>query len=129
MENTLPSGGETQITDSILVTIRTMLGYSDEYHPFDEEIKVFINMAIDYLRQIGPAISRQLIVTGEQQTWEDLLGSDRKLEMVKTYVWIKVRLLHDPPSNSFLVDALNKEASQLEWRINADTDSAFKEIV
>lgn len=106
---------------SILYTIKRMLGVAQEEGPFDTEIEVGINAALMALNQIGigPA---GFVVSGVEQTWSDLLDDYNDLEAVKMYIYIKTRLVFDPPTNSFLVSALEDQLKEYEWRLSIRTD-------
>lgn len=101
----------------ILYTIKKMLGVSLEESPFDMEIMVGINSAIMVLNQIGIGPSG-FVVTGIEQTWSDLLEDFTDLEAVKSYIYIRTRLVFDPPTNSFLVNALQDQMKEYEWRLS-----------
>lgn len=103
---------------SILNTIKKMLMVDPDYDAFDVAITVDINSVMLTLNQIGVGPSDGFFITDETQTWEDLLGSATNLEAVKTYIYLNVRLLFDPPSTQPLIDAMKNQASMLEWRLN-----------
>ena len=112
--------------DSILTSIKKLLGIADEYEQFDTDIIMFINSAFSVLTQLGVGNESGFAITGKTETWDDYLsGSElvkEQLEMVKTYVYLKVRVAFDPPSSSFVLEAFNKQISELEWRINVVVD-------
>lgn len=107
---------------SILYTIKKMLGVTQEEGPFDEEIEVGINSALMTLDQIGIGPPGGLVVTGVTQTWSDLLDDYKDLEAVKSYIYMKTRLIFDPPTNSFLVNALEEQMKEYEWRLSIRKD-------
>lgn len=107
--------------DSILNTIKKMLGLSDEYVVYDQDIIIDINMVLGTLYQIGLG-NDAFVVTGTKETWKDLLGETNKLEMVKTYVYLKVKQLFDPSSNSAMNEAIKNQITELEWRISVQVD-------
>lgn len=112
------------IYGSILDTVKTGLGYTPDYTPFDGELIIYINNALRTLNQLNVG-ERSFVVTSKDNTWEEFLTSDEEVDKfseIHTYVILKVKLLHDPPSNSFLVDAINKSITELEWRLNADAE-------
>ena len=104
--------------ESILTTIKKLLGITEEYKHFDDDIKVHINMVLMTLNQIGIGPDDPYVVTSEMETWDDFLKEAKHLEAVKTYVYLKVRLAFDPPANSSLIEAINRQISELEWRLN-----------
>lgn len=110
-------------TDSILSTVKKMLGIAEEYAAFDIDLIVNINSVFLTLNQlgVGPEIPYQ--IEGVEETWQDFLGDQRlKLPGVQTYVYLKTRLLFDPPTNSFLVDAVQKQCDEFEWRLNVQAE-------
>lgn len=104
--------------DSILFTIKKMLGIESDYDVFDVDIIVYINSAFMTLHQLGVGPTKCFSITGKDETWHDFLGEHTDLETVKTYVYLKTRLLFDPPSSSFVVDHMNKVVAECEWRLN-----------
>ena len=116
---------------SILRTIKKMIGGDVESNEFDTDIIVAINSAISTLYQLGietlnPETGAGFAITDDTETWEDFLGSLKYLDMVKGYIYLKVRLMFDPPQNSFLVSAIQDQIKEIEWRITVaiETDNA-----
>ena len=110
-------------TQSIMVTIKKMLGIAQEYNAFNVDIIVNINSVFLSLNQLGVGPKKPFRITGEDETWEDFLGDQMDiLEGVQTYVYLKVRLLFDPPTNSFVVTAMQDQCKELEWRLNAQVE-------
>lgn len=95
-----------------------MLGILTTETAFDDMLIVYINSAIMQLRQLNIGPENGFAITGSTETWNDLLGSSNKLESVKMYVYLKVKLGFDTPSSSFVVDALNAQLKECEWRLN-----------
>ena len=111
--------------DSILNTIKLKIGYEPDYTPFDTEITDLINTALRRANQLGVG-KPNFIITGPDETWQDFLGDNVLLFAdVKTYIYIYVKLIHDPPSNSFLITNLKDEMSELEWRMNVNHETPF----
>ena len=104
--------------DSILDTIKKMLGIDEEDISFDTDIKVHINSAILPLSQMGIGPPNGFIVTSKDNVWNDFLGSSTiNLEGVKSYIYLKIKLIFDPPQSSTVIDAFNKSISELEFRM------------
>ncbi len=103
--------------ESILLSIKKLLGVDSEYTDFDMDIIIHINTILSNLVQIGIGPKDGFSITDENSTWSDFIGDDVRLEQVKSYVYLKVRLLFDPPTNSTLIDSINKNARELEWRL------------
>lgn len=102
---------------SILYTIKRMLGVRLDESPFDTELVVHINSALMTLNQLGIG-SNGFMITGMTETWSDLLDDWTDLEAVKSYVYLKVRLIFDPPTNSFLVGEFRKQMEEYEFRLS-----------
>lgn len=108
--------------ESIFKTIKALLGPDAEYDVFDQDILVFINSAISILCQIGVGPSTGFRVTGETETWGDLLGDSDRIDSVKDYIYMKTKLGFDPPANSSVMSAYNEACKELEWRLNVAAD-------
>lgn len=115
------------ITQSILLTIKKMLGIAEEYHAFDIDVITHINAALFTLNELGVGPDLPYTITGEEETWSDFLGEDERLiTAVPSYVYFKVRLMFDPPTNSFLTDSIRKTIDEYEWRFIAQKDCHSK---
>ena len=102
--------------DSILLTIKKMLGLVDDYTVFDTDIIIHINSVLSALQQMGIG-AVGFSITGDEEQWNDFLADDSlNLSMVKSYVYMRVRLLFDPPSSGTVIEAYNKAISEFEWR-------------
>ena len=110
------------VEESIFKTIKSLLGPDADYDVFDHDILVFINTAIATLTQLGIGPPEGFRITGEDETWSDLLGDYKDLESVKTYIYMKVRLVFDPPSNSTVMNAYTEACKEFEWRLNVAMD-------
>jgi hypothetical protein len=113
--------------ESILATIKKMLGITADCTHFDNEIIVHINTVLLTLSQIGVGPDVPASISGDADTWVGTFGDMRNIEAVKTYIYIKVRLLFDPPASSYVLDSLNRTAQELEWRLNVQTDNGEEE--
>lgn len=113
--------------DSILASVKKLLGLSNEYEYFDDDIIMHINSAFSALNQLGIGSSKGFIITDETATWEDFIPGIKEDKMrfnnVKTYVYLKVRLVFDPPSSSVVMEAIKQQISELEWRLQVEGDS------
>lgn len=108
--------------DSILTSIKKMLGIAEEYEHFDMDLIIHINSALSILTQLGVGPSRGFSIKDKYATWEDFIPAGANLETVKSYVYLKVRLLFDPPANSSVIESTNRLLSELEFRINVEVD-------
>ena len=108
--------------DSILNTIKHMLGLDESYDAFDVDVITMINSVMLNLCQLGIGPSTGFVLTDDSQTWSELIGTDKNLLAVQAYVYLKTRLLFDPPSSSFVADAMTKQIAELEWRLNVQNE-------
>lgn len=107
--------------NSILYTIKKMIGFDPEYNQFDTDIIVYINSAFSILKQLGVGPKEGFSISDETAVWSDFT-TDVSLEMVKTYIYFKVKVSFDPPSSSFALDSIKNQISELEWRMNSVVD-------
>ena len=109
--------------DSILLSIKKVLGITEECTDFDQDIIMAINTALGILTQIGVGPIDGLFITDSTSTWSEFIPDGMKLEIVKTFVYLKVKLLFDTSTlSSATIDSMNKMLSELEWRINISVD-------
>lgn len=106
------------MSDSILNSIKKTLLLSENVNDFDISILMHINSALSTLTQIGVGPSQGFEVENSEQVWSDFIGNDNRLNSVRTYIYLRVRLLFDPPNTSFAIEAIKQEIQQLEWRLN-----------
>lgn len=108
--------------DSILTTIKDMLGIAEEDTHFDRAITRHINSAFMTLHQLGVGPCKCFKVTSKDQTWYDFLGESGDFETVKTYIYLKVKISFDPPTNAFVMDAMERQSKEDEWRLNVQAE-------
>jgi hypothetical protein len=108
--------------ESILTSIKKMLGITEEYKHFDTDIIIHINTALMTLSQLGSRFPKGFAIKSEDDLWSDFVSDDTDLESVKSYVYLKVKLLFDPPTSSAVIESINRQLSELEWRINVAAD-------
>lgn len=110
--------------DSIFSSVKKLLIGNSEDMEFDMDIRIHINSALGVLTQLGVGPKEGFFITGPSETWTDFAGNDKRLEMIKTFVYLKTKLIFDPPTSSILMQALEKQAAEYEWRIcNRDTQT------
>ena len=107
---------------SILTSTKKMLGIQEDYEYFDQEIIAAINTALMELTQIGVGPSEGYRIEDEDSIWEDFVPDINRLEAVKSYVYLKVKLLFDPPNSATLMEATNRQIERLEWRLCVAVD-------
>lgn len=110
---------------SILVSTKAALGVTPEQHAFDSMIVMHINSVLSTLEQLGVGPEGGLMVTSQVQTWSDLIGSDNRLNMVKSYMYMRVRMMYDPPDIGFVITAIQEEIKEMEWRLNVFVDNVI----
>lgn len=109
--------------DSILTSIKKMLGIEEDYTQFDNELILFINSAFGVLYQLGVGPTTEPYkIADATDTWDDFIKSDQ-IETVKSYVFMKVKLLFDPPSSSFVLSSYQDLIKEFEWRCNVDAET------
>lgn len=111
--------------ESILTETKKALGIAETVTVFDSEIRMHINSALGTLNQLGIGPAGGFEVINELQTWSDLLLTDLKLSPVKTYIHLRVRMVFDPPPNSWVSVAMKDQIEQLEWRLNVVREDAI----
>ena len=109
--------------DSILKSITKMLGAPEGYEAFDEQIMVHINSVFSILSQLG-AGKGKFAITGPDETWDDYLSTDDDLDIedVKSYMYMKVKMIFDPPASSTAAEAFKSQIAEFEWRLNVESD-------
>lgn len=108
--------------ESILTSIKKMLGITERYTVFDADILMHINSVFATLTQLGVGPSEGFFIEDDDAIWSDFIPEGSKLEFVKSYMYLKVRMLFDPPLTSAVLDSMNKMASEYEWRLQVAAD-------
>ena len=110
-------GKEVIYLDSVLNTIKKLLGIDADDDSFDSDICIGINSAILTLSQLGLEGKEGFIVTSDEQEWSDYLNDNKILPMVQQYIHLKTKMSFDPPQNSIVGENLKQIITELEWRI------------
>ena len=110
------------LDQSILNTIKHMLGLTDEINAFDEELIVHINGVFTILNQLDVGPDEGFMITGTDETWDQLTDQVSLATMVKELIYLKVRMIFDPPASSVVADAYNQRIAELEWRMNIQAE-------
>lgn len=108
--------------ESILTSIKKLLGITEEYTNFDPDIIMHINTVFMTLNQIGIGPSDGFRIEDKNNTWDEFLGDSKDLDAVKSYMHLKVKILFDPPLNSAVMEAIKQQISELEWRLNVNSN-------
>lgn len=110
--------------ESILTSIKKMLGIAEEYTQYDADIIMHINSVFMILTQLGVGPSTGFYIEDESAEWVDFIPDLAKLQAVKTYIYLKVRLLFDPASlGSATLSSYERQIQELEWRLNVIAES------
>ena len=105
--------------DSILTTIKRLLGIGEDEAQFDGELMVHINSVFSTLLQLGVGPAGGFWIEDDGAVWDDVVSNRKDLEMVKSYIYLKVRLLFDPPQAGPLIGSMNEQIKEFEWRMNS----------
>lgn len=108
--------------ESILTSVKKMLGIPEDYEHFDADIIMHINSVFMILTQLGVGPAEGFIIMDEDATWNDFIQDNKKIQSVKSYMYLKVRLLFDPPLSSAVIDSMTRLINELEWRLNVAVD-------
>lgn len=107
--------------NSILESTKKQLGILSDYDAFDAEIIIAINSAFFTLHQLGAGPDDPFTISDTTSTWDEFV-TEGSLDLVKSYVFLRAKLLFDPPTNSFLVDSINKQLEMFEYRIRVQSE-------
>lgn len=115
--------------ESILTSIKKLLGIEDEYEHFDADIIMHINTVLGDLTQLGVGPSEGFQIEDETSTWNDFITIDSPalLSGVKSYIHLRVKLLFDPPSSSSVLASYERQIDRFEWRLNAAAETKISE--
>lgn len=110
------------LEESILTSVKKLIGLGDDYTPFDTDICTHLNSVLMVLSEQLGVGTRDFIVTGPDETWGDFFGDKTPMPLVKTYVAAKVRIMFDPPTSGVLHEALERQIQEYEWRITVGNE-------
>ena len=109
--------------ESILISIKKLLGIDKDNKDFDTDVIMHINTALLTLNQIGVGPAEGFLIEDDSATWEDLLVDRKDLDAAKTHIYLKVKLVFDTPLNSSVIKANKESINELEWRLNLQAES------
>lgn len=117
------------MTNSILTSIKLMLGIHEEDDSFDESILMDINSAFMVLHQLGVGPKDGFMISDSSAEWNDFIPSitGQQLELVKTYIYLKVKLMFDPPASATILESYQRQINEYEWRLNVAVDPVHEE--
>lgn len=112
--------------DSILTSIKKMLGIDEEYNKFDTDIIININSVFGILNQLGVGPAAGFSIQDSTSTWSDFISTTQTnpsvLEMAKTYIYLKVKLVFDPPTVGAVMEATKQQIAEYEWRLKTQAE-------
>lgn len=108
--------------ESILTSIKKLLGIPEDYEHFDTDIIIHINSALATLPQLGVGPAQGFSIKDKTATWDSVLLGRTDVENIKSYIYLKVRMIFDPPTSSAVIEAFKSQIAELEWRINVAVD-------
>lgn len=114
--------------DSILTSTKKLIGLSEDMTSFDTDIITHINSVFMELYQLGVGPNDGFYITDKYTVWTEFIQSGLLLNCIKTYMYLKVKLIFDPPSNSAVIESINRIIDKLEWHINDLAEQYNNEI-
>lgn len=109
--------------ESILTSIKKLLGINEEYTHFDQDIIMHINSVFMVLTQLGVGPPEGFAIEDDIATWNDFIPEVIKMQAVKTYIYYKVKLMFDPPLSAAAITSINEQIKELEWRLNVAAET------
>lgn len=114
--------------ESILISIKKMLGIAEDYEHFDTDLIIHINSVLMILKQLGVGPEEGFSITGSTETWDQFLTNPTQLDLAKSYIYLKTKLVFDPPLSSAVMEAMNRQIQEFEWRLNVAVDPGWEKI-
>lgn len=112
---------------SILNSIKKLIGIAKDDNNFDTDIIIHINSVFMTLNQLGVGPPTGFKIEDETSDWTDFIEDTTRIEAIKTYMYLKVKLVFDPPINSSVIKSYEQTINELEWRINTEAEIMLKE--
>lgn len=109
--------------DSILTLVKKNLGIEEDCEDFDDEIIMHINSVFTILSQLGVGPKEGFAIQDKISTWSEYISDKQNLNLVKSYMYLRVRIMFDPPQNSFTLTSMENQAKEYEWRLNVQAES------
>lgn len=110
------------MSDSILESTKKNLNLASDYTAFDQDVIMYINSVFSTLNQLGVGPVEGFMIEDDASTWDAFLEGDPRLNHVKTYIYLRVRMLFDPPTTGYHVEAMKEQIKELEWRLNVQRE-------
>lgn len=112
----------SDITDSILNSQKKLLGIANDYNVFDDDLIIHINTIFGTLHQLGVGPSKQFYIVDAGDLWSDFTTNREEIQEVRTYMYLSLRLLFDPPANSFVYSGMKQQLDEYTWRLTVKAD-------
>lgn len=109
--------------DSILTSTKKLIGLTEDDATFDTDIMIHINTALSFLCQLGVGPTNGFRIHDKSATWTEFLGDDPRLDSAKDYVYLKTKLVFDPPTSSAAIQSMESMIDEIEWRLNHAAES------
>lgn len=109
--------------ESILIDIKQLCGITEDINDFDQVILLHCNTVFSTLTQLGLGPTTGFYISDKYSVWSDIVSDDINLHNIKSYMYLKVKLLFDPPANATLISSMNQQADELEWRIRIELEN------
>lgn len=111
-----------ELYDSILETVKKLLGIFEDDHAYDIDLIVAINSSFMILNQLGIGPEKPFIINDSSATWKDFFGDEEIFSLAKNYIYLRTKLLFDPPSSGVLHEAVERQIAEFEWRMHVQAD-------
>lgn len=111
-----------EVPGSILDSVKKLIGFESDYTDYDVDIIMHINSVFATLHQLGVGPEQGFMIEDNTAIWDEFTDENKFINSVKTYVYMKVRLIIDPPATSFAIAAIEKQIQELEWRLNVQQE-------
>lgn len=108
---------------SILTSTKKILGLAEDYTAFDYDVITHINTALSTLTQLGIGPTEGFMIEDSSAEWDEFIADDPRFNSIKSYVFLKVRMMFDPPATSYLIDSMQRQIQELEWRLNVTREN------
>lgn len=108
---------------SILNTIKKLIGLDKDYGAFDLDLIVAINSSFTILRQLGVGPTYEYSISGPDETWSDFFADAKQISLAKSYIYLRSKLLFDPPASGSLLDAMKQQILEFEWRLTVQAET------
>ena len=116
------------MNESILISIKKLLGLAASDTSFDTDVIIHINTALMVLNQLGVGPEEGFSIKSSEEVWSDFIDDDEYLDATKTYIYLKVKIVFDPPQHGPTEDALKESIREYEWRLNVKAENAEKGV-